>query len=59
MCDFVPMVLALCVSERQFEKHGNAETTTKATSGHVVNDPDDNDYSFLSKLTALKRKIFG
>ena len=53
VCD--PMLLALCVSDRQFEKHGS--TTTKATSGQVI-DQTDNE-SFLSKLTSLKRKIFG
>ena len=56
-----PILLVLYVSERQFEKHGSSEratSTSKATSGQVINEPEDDD-SFLAKLTSLKRKIFG
>jgi len=52
------MPLALCVLDRQFEKHGSASDNPKATMGKVVTEVDDDD-SFLSKLTSLKRKIFG
>ena len=52
------------VSDHQFEKHGSTTAANtggsgegKATSGQVVSDNDDD--SFLSKLTSLKRKIFG
>ena len=57
VCD--PILLVLCVfTDGQFEKHGTATNTSKATSGHVVSETDDND-SLLSKLSSLKRKIFG
>jgi len=58
-CRLILLVL-WCVSDRQFEKHGSstaANNDGEATSGQVVSDNEDD--SFLSKLTSLKRKIFG
>lgn len=49
--------IASTKDDRQFEKHGSTANTAKPTSGQVVTETDDD--SFLSKLSSLKRKIFG